>query len=653
MNKCCTIAALILSFWVVQGAAVHAQATQRTCAAHTHYLQQIAEDADFEANSAAIEAYTYRFERTPSVHSRSAITIPVVVHIVWRNLNENIPTVQIESQIAQLNRDFNLENSEATQIPSEFQALAANCNIRFCLAKRDPQGNATDGIQRIFTTKPNFTTNNDVKRSTQGGSDAWNTAHYLNIWVCSLVDGSLGYAQFPGGQAATDGVVIDYRYFGTQNTFPPFNLGRTATHEVGHWLNLQHIWGDALCGDDRVSDTPPHQSANYGCPTVARINNTCAQNTREMTMNFMDYTSDACMYMFTNGQKMRMLALFAAGGARASMLESQGAIAPPTPCFLPTNVIVSNVNNTSVQVQFDRAQNAQNYRVEYKKNADTVWTIAGINASNTFIINNLSAATKYNLRFKSLCSNSESSYGDIKNFNTQSSTMLQNTPPSVCLDTFESNNTLRTAKKIDIDRPIYAQLGWLGDRDFFYFSTPDARDIFVALGQLPADYDMRIYNKQGKIVAFSENLDKINEQIRLKTNRNDTFYVEIYGYNGAYKAAACYSLSVTNVYAQEQISPKSLKNAGENSRALAFDISPNPSSEGFTRLAFQPEYDFEATVSITNLSGQIVLNTRYEVSKMQKFIEIALPDLPEGVYIVLVKDHKMNISGHKKLLVTH
>ena len=140
----------------------------------------------------------------------------------------------------------------------------------------------------------------------------------LNMWSCNMGGGILGYAQFPGGASATDGVVIDNNAFGTTVTATaPFNLGRTATHEVGHWMNLRHIWGDATCGSDLVSDTPTHNTANYGIPAYPHYS-TCTGTPVEMTMNYMDYTDDAGMYMFSNGQKSRMAALFVSGGARAS-----------------------------------------------------------------------------------------------------------------------------------------------------------------------------------------------------------------------------------------------------------------------------------------------------------------------------------------------
>lgn len=160
-----------------------------------------------------------------------------------------------------------------------------------------------------------------MKFASQGGINATTPTTHLNIWVCNMGGGILGYAQFPGGNPATDGVVLDDLATGLSgNAGAPYNLGRTATHEVGHWLGLYHIWGDATCGNDLVSDTPSHNSPNYGCPSSGHLS-TCTGTPVEMTMNYMDYTDDRCMYMFTLGQKSRMKALFATGGARLSFAQ--------------------------------------------------------------------------------------------------------------------------------------------------------------------------------------------------------------------------------------------------------------------------------------------------------------------------------------------
>ena len=299
---------------------------KRTCAAHEYNEDLMAKDATFRENQRQIEEFTTRFvAENRGLQSRAVITIPVVVHVVYKANAENISDAIIQSQIDVLNADFRKLNLDISKVPTAFAGLAADYEINFCLAKRTPTGLATTGIERRATTKKSFTTNNAVKSSSTGGLNAWDATKYLNLWSCNLSNGVLGYAQFPGGSAATDGVVILYSAFGYDSPAAPYNLGRTATHEVGHWLNLRHIWGDASCGNDQVADTPTQQTANYGCPTFPKI--TCS-NAGDMTMNYMDYTDDACMYMFSTGQKSRSQSLFAAGGSRASLITSNGCTPP-------------------------------------------------------------------------------------------------------------------------------------------------------------------------------------------------------------------------------------------------------------------------------------------------------------------------------------
>jgi len=164
-----------------------------------------------------------------------------------------------------------------------------------------------------------------------GGDDAWDKDRYLNIWVGNLIDGILGYSTVVGCAAANDGVVVLYTAFGTGGTaLAPYNKGRTTTHEIGHWLNLIHTWGDADCGDDHVADTPPQQAADYGCPSgiILSCNNAPVGN---MYQNYMDFTNDACMNLFTNGQQSRMLALFQPGGERFAILSSTALTATALP----------------------------------------------------------------------------------------------------------------------------------------------------------------------------------------------------------------------------------------------------------------------------------------------------------------------------------
>lgn len=162
-----------------------------------------------------------------------------------------------------------------------------------------------------------------MKFSAAGGDNAWDSKKYLNIWVCSLFGRSLGYATIPGGPAEKDGIVINYDVFGNKGFLrPPYDKGRTATHEVGHWLGLKHIWGDSNCGTDDVDDTPNQKSYNYSCPSFPHISSCSPDSNGDMFMNYMDFTDDACMNIFTSGQKIKMRSAFALNGSRNSFLNS-------------------------------------------------------------------------------------------------------------------------------------------------------------------------------------------------------------------------------------------------------------------------------------------------------------------------------------------
>ena len=244
---------------------------------------------------------------------RKLVTIQVVVHVVAKTEEEDISDEQIESQIEVLNQDYRGKNADRSKIPDVWAGLAADPNLQFALATQDPKGKPTNGITRVRTTRDSFGTGDSVKTRAGGGTPPWATDRYLNIWVCNLGDGLLGYAQFPGGPARTDGVVILYTAFGTNGAAAdPFNLGRTATHEVGHYLNLRHIWGDTndCSGSDQVSDTPRAQAPNYGKPDFPHIS--CSNGPDgDMFMDYMDYVDDAAMFMFTQGQAARMNATLA------------------------------------------------------------------------------------------------------------------------------------------------------------------------------------------------------------------------------------------------------------------------------------------------------------------------------------------------------
>ena len=297
-------------------------AKRRQCATMQEYERLLEEQPSFRANQQRAEEYTARAVTTGEADrvARRVVTIPTVVHVVYNKPKENISKAQIQSQMTALNLDFRATNADVANVPDAWKGLVGDAKIKFQLARTDPDGKRTDGIVRVQTDRTSFGPGDAVKRARGGGSPAWPSDAYLNLWVCTLGGGLLGYAQFPGGPKATDGVVVLNTAFGTEGTATaPFDKGRTLTHEVGHWLNLRHIWGDTLdcSGGDRVPDTPNCRGPNMGKPTYPVIS--CSNGPHgDMFINYMDYVDDAAMFMFTAGQVARMNACLA--GPRKSFV---------------------------------------------------------------------------------------------------------------------------------------------------------------------------------------------------------------------------------------------------------------------------------------------------------------------------------------------
>ena len=284
----------------------------RSCATMDVHRRLLSRSADYARARDEIENHTLAYVRGERSALRTGVTrIPVVVHVVWNTATQNISDAQIASQIDVLNRDYRRANSDVSSTPAPFLPLTSDARVEFALATIDPGGAPTSGIERRQTSVASFSDNDAVKAQGTGGMNAWPADRYLNIWVCQLGGGLLGYAQFPGGPAATDGVVILQSAFGTTGTAaPPFQLGRTATHEIGHWLNLNHIWGDdgtGCTGTDNVADTPNQAGANTGTPAFPHVSCSNGPN-GDMFMNYMDYVDDPAMFMFTAGQVARMQA---------------------------------------------------------------------------------------------------------------------------------------------------------------------------------------------------------------------------------------------------------------------------------------------------------------------------------------------------------
>lgn len=328
---------LLLSIFI--SALTHAQ---HRCGSDKVFKEVCVRDAMAITRKNTFDALVHQYQTTSPINPKlndvsdankaNAISvIPIVVHLVYNTTAQNLSDAQIRSQISVLNADFRMKNADTLSISHPFWTTTADAGIEFCLATTDPNGNPTTGIIRTFTSTTRFdydTINNwsDVKFTSTGGADNWDPNRYLNVWVCNLTGSVLAISTFPSELSSTpdeDGIVVNYRFMGAGGTaLSPYNKGRTLTHEIGHWLGLAHIWGDAFCGNDMVSDTKPAESENYGCPSFPhRPNNACGGDANgEMYMNYMDYVDDHCMNMFTYGQVTRMQATLST--VRSSIVAS-------------------------------------------------------------------------------------------------------------------------------------------------------------------------------------------------------------------------------------------------------------------------------------------------------------------------------------------
>ncbi|GAB5551321.1 MAG: hypothetical protein Sapg2KO_09120 [Saprospiraceae bacterium] len=345
--------------------------SQSDCGTDGYMEQLLQRSTEFQLEQQSNERYTTLYQKNQGLRSSTdpdtVLTIKVVVHILHNIPEENFTDLQIIEQLESTNRDFRGHTLNA----SSRWPQASDPKIQFVLADKDPEGNATTGIIRKYTSRRYFNKDNSMKSSQSGGTDAWPSDQFLNIWVCDL-NKTLGYAQLPGGPPETDGVVVNYRNFGINSLDYGYNLGRTLTHEIGHWLNLYHTYYGGCSGGDFVEDTPSMAYASYGCQM-----NKATCGSLDMVENFMDASYDYCVSIFTEGQKVRMRAQLAPGGARHSLLGIPDSVTieePPVDvvaCAAPRDVQQSNVG-TIFEISWD-PMDAKQYLFEFKLSHSSRW----------------------------------------------------------------------------------------------------------------------------------------------------------------------------------------------------------------------------------------------------------------------------------------
>ena len=353
---------LAVLFFIVTGFQLFAQ---KNCSMEEYVNKQKSENISLKDNLEQVELFTQNKTSSEGSAQRingvpEIIKVPVVFHILYQNPQQNPSLETLGLLIAALNRDLNKRNSDTSNIPAVFRPLATTMGFEFQLAKMDPGGKATNGVVRKYTPVSYWLSDDKMKFSASYGDDAWDSKSYLNVWICNMKD-VLGYSTLPGMDPKKDGIVLSFEdLFNPRGTTPTINDFRTIVHEVGHWLNLYHMWGEGYCGDDKVDDTPKQSSYTPGCPNGTRV--TCGNGpVGDMYMNFMDFTDDVCMNMFTKGQRKRARVLFEAGGPRNSILYSKGLNTPFIPfkeqeSFYPTWMyaqVYPNPASTSINIYFE------------------------------------------------------------------------------------------------------------------------------------------------------------------------------------------------------------------------------------------------------------------------------------------------------------
>ena len=599
---------------------------QRTCGTGDYFQKALKEDPAMLQRVMDAKAQSDQWLKANGSAAKKTgtiITIPVVVHVIYENSTENISDAQVISQIQVLNDDYRKLNSDTGNVPAEFKSVAADVEVEFCLAVRDPDGNATNGITRTSTTVTNFSFGNP-KSTSAGGKDGWPNADYLNFWVCDLGSGLLGYATPPGGNPSQDGVVCGYQYIGKPPDNPfnsPFNKGRTATHEVGHYLGLAHTFQSgcsgtspsncATSGDD-ICDTPPTANSNYGCPSVTQ--NTCTEtpvDQNDQHMNYMDYVDDGCMNLFTDDQKSNMRSVL--NTSRSELDNSLGCtpvsgLDASISLVIPTDTICGSDQFAPVVTLYNYGSSTLtsttiNYQIDAGNTLSYIWsgslaTLASEDVTLPMISTSLGVHT-----FQAWTSSPNGGPDEqTANDSTNSSfTFMNGNSVSLTLDydTFQLAN-LVTWDITDGSGAIVSAGGGYSQ------NTTNLESICLE----PGCYTFHLYdnidNGEGSFLLVDVTGDTIVAQ-------NDIF---------TYTLTFCVILPPTSM--NEEIGGEDL-----------VSIYPNP-SDGLIHIESTLLVDGAEEIAVINTVGELVYIVQYPEVKSGS-TELNLADLPGGVYFITIR----------------
>lgn len=575
--------------------------------------------------------------------SNSVIKIPVVIHIIHNGdaigAGENISTEQALSQIEVLNNDFRRKLGTPGY---NTHPAGADTEIEFVMAKRKPDGTATNGIDRVQVSNTQFTSMANVETMKQ--TTVWDTNKYLNMWTVrigggtSLWNGTLGYAQFPSysgisgmgynnptTEALTDGLVMRHDAFGSREIWPTgtyggfeYDKGRTTTHEIGHWAGLRHIWGDDSCGNDFCADTPTAHDANYGCPSVVD----CNGSGNEMVENYMDYTDDLCMNIFTLDQKNRIMTVFKNADRRNTLLYSDALV--PVGLSLEAGITLEKdgVNNCSAVLS--PILKLKNYGTTPITSAEITYSLDGSNTQTYNYSGNIAAGASTNINLNNLTFTSEnqSFYSNITKIN------------GVSNDGFADNNSLqKTVYKpkatTSNNLTLKLQLDRYGSEVSWELRNSSAAIInsgngYTNSSTLPSLLNIPFNNlTSNECYTFTMN-DSANNGL------GSGGYFEIVDSNNNIIASGG-SFKTTS---QHKFSILTLSKADFEFTDLK--MYPNPNNGKFN-IEFNPESSENININIYDISGREISSKEYKTSGL--FNEsIDLQNVKSGVYLVSISD---------------
>jgi hypothetical protein len=388
-----------------------------------------------------------------------------------------------------------------------------------------------------------------------------------------------------------------------------------------------------------VNDTPNQADENYGCPSFPTIASCGNGPNGDMFMNYMDYTDDACMYMFTAGQKARSQALFAAGGSRVSLLSSPGCNPPSVTCGTPSGLNATSITQTTATLGWTAVSGATSYNLQWKVSTSGTWTTVSNLTGTSYNLTGLTASTTYNYQVQAICSGGNSAYSTAASFTT----LATSGGGGNCADANEPNNTRNTAKVIPVNTDFKAQISTATDVDWNQFANTTAnRNIKINLSTLPADYDVQLY-RSATLLATSQNSGTLDEQIIYNTNTVSTsYYAKVYGYAGAFSNTQCYTLRAslsatafrTDGSTDGPVDEIDLQVQFENA---GFGLYPNPATnQVIVEVPMKTEND--VMVSIIDPAGKSAITQHRTLGKGDNQMTFDVQQLPAGVYFVQVRN---------------